>query len=83
MDDVAARQADDFVIATGKQISVREFVRLSARELGVELDFQGQGIDEIASVASITAILAPALAVGDVIVRLIHVISAQRRLKPC
>jgi GDPmannose 4,6-dehydratase len=62
-------QPDDFVIATGKQISVREFVRLSARELGVELDFQGAGIDEIAVVSSIKGDLAPALSLGDVIIR--------------
>jgi len=61
--------ADDFVIATGKQISVREFVRMSAHELGVELVFSGKGIDEVATVASITGDNAPALAVGDVIVR--------------
>jgi len=60
---------DDFVIATGKQISVREFVSLSARELGVELDFQGVGVDEIAVVKSIAGDLAPALSVGDVIIR--------------
>ena len=62
-------QPDDFVIATGKQISVREFVRLAARELGVELDFQGVGIDEIAVVSSITGDLAPALSVGDAVIR--------------
>jgi len=62
-------QADDFVIATGKQISVREFVRMSAQELGIELAFSGKGIDEVATVASITGDNAPALAVGDVIVR--------------
>ena len=61
--------ADDFVIATGKQISVREFVRMSAHELGVELAFTGKGIDEVATVAFITGDNAPALAVGDVIVR--------------
>jgi len=61
--------ADDFVIATGKQISVREFVRMSAQELGIELAFSGKGIDEVAIVASITSDNAPALAVGDVIVR--------------
>ena len=61
--------ADDFVIATGKQISVREFVRMSAQELGIELAFSGKGIDEVATVASITGDNAPALAVGDVIVR--------------
>jgi GDPmannose 4,6-dehydratase len=62
-------QADDFVIATGKQISVREFVRMSAQELGIELAFSGKGINEVATVASITGDNAPALAVGDVIVR--------------
>jgi GDPmannose 4,6-dehydratase len=62
-------QADDFVIATGKQISVREFVRIAARELGVELDFQGKGVNEIAVVSSIVGKLAPAVSLGDVIVR--------------
>lgn len=62
-------QPDDFVIATGKQMSVREFVRLSARELGVELEFQGEGVDEIAVVSTITGALAPALSEGQVIVR--------------
>ena len=62
-------QPDDFVIATGKQISVRAFVLMSARELGVELDFQGEGVEEIAVVSSITGDLAPALSVGDVVIR--------------
>jgi len=61
--------ADDFVIATGKQISVREFVTLSAKELGVELEFTGTGIDEIATVKSISGDNAKALKVGDVIVK--------------
>ena len=62
-------KADDFVIATGKQISVREFVRMSAQQLGIELAFQGSGINEVATVVSITGDNAPGLAVGDVIVR--------------
>jgi len=62
-------QPDDFVIATGKQISVRAFVRLSAMELGVELEFRGVGVDEIAVVSSIVGDLAPSLSVGDVVVR--------------
>jgi GDPmannose 4,6-dehydratase len=62
-------EPDDFVIATGKQISVREFVRLSARELGVELDFQGEGIEEVAIVSAITGDMAPALSEGDVVIR--------------
>lgn len=60
---------EDFVIATGKQISVREFVRMSAAEAGIELEFSGEGVDEIASVASVNSELAPAVAVGDVIVK--------------
>ncbi|HGS4814931.1 TPA: GDP-mannose 4,6-dehydratase [Vibrio cholerae] len=61
--------ADDFVIATGKQISVREFVRMSAKEAGIELAFSGQGVDEIATVTAVDAEKAPAVNVGDVIVR--------------
>lgn len=61
--------ADDFVIATGKQISVREFVRMSAKEAGIELEFSGEGIDEIATVTAVDNEKAPAVQVGDVIVR--------------
>jgi GDPmannose 4,6-dehydratase len=61
--------ADDFVIATGKQISVREFVTLSAKELGITLQFSGQGIDEIATVTAIKGDIAEAVSIGDVIVR--------------
>ena len=61
--------ADDFVIATGKQISVREFVTLSAKEAGIELEFTGEGLEEIATVTAITGKNAPALKVGDVIVK--------------
>lgn len=61
--------ADDFVIATGKQISVREFVRMSAKEAGIELTFSGEGVDEIATVTAVDADKAPSVKVGDVIVR--------------
>jgi len=60
---------DDFVIATGKQISVRQFIKLSARELGLELEFKGKGVNEIAIVSSILGDLAPAISVGDVVIR--------------
>ena len=60
---------EDFVIATGKQISVREFVRLSAAELGIELEFSGVGVNEIATVKSISGDNAKALQVGDVIMK--------------
>ena len=60
---------EDFVIATGKQISVREFVRMSAAEVGVSLKFEGEGIDEYAVVTKVVGDNAPALKEGDVIVR--------------
>ena len=63
-------QADDFVIATGQQHSVRDFIRWSAEELGVTLEFSGAGVEETATVAAITGDKAPALRVGDVIVRI-------------
>jgi GDPmannose 4,6-dehydratase len=61
---------DDFVIATGKQYSVREFIQWSARELGLEISFSGNGIDEIATIENIDGDLAPALKVGDVIMKI-------------
>jgi GDPmannose 4,6-dehydratase len=60
---------DDFVIATGKQISVREFVRLSAKELGITLTFSGEGVDEIATVTLIEGDNAASIKLGDVIVK--------------
>jgi GDPmannose 4,6-dehydratase len=63
--------AEDFVIATGKQISVREFVAMTAREAGITLEFTGTGVAEIATVAAVTdASKAPAVKLGDVIVRI-------------
>lgn len=62
--------AEDFVIATGKQYSVREFITWSARELGISLEFSGSDVDEIATVTAIEGDLAPALKVGDVVVRI-------------
>jgi len=59
---------EDFVIATGVQYSVRQFIQWSAEELGITLRFEGEGVDERAIVASIAGDNAPALNVGDVIV---------------
>jgi GDPmannose 4,6-dehydratase len=62
-------QAEDFVIATGKQISVREFIKLSANELGIKLTFSGKGIDEVATVSAISGDKAASVKVGDIIVK--------------
>jgi len=61
---------EDFVIATGKQYSVRQFIEWSAAELGISLEFSGTGVDETATVTAIEGDKAPALSVGDVILRI-------------
>jgi GDPmannose 4,6-dehydratase len=63
-------QADDFVIATGVQYSVRQFIQWSAEELGITLKFEGQGVEETATVAAIKGDKAPGLKVGDVVVKI-------------
>ena len=62
-------QPDDFVIATGVQFSVRQFIEWSALELGIQIKFQGEGVDEIAVVENITGSKASSVQIGDVIVR--------------
>ncbi len=58
----------DFVIATGLQYSVREFITWTAAELGVTLRFEGDGVEEKGYVAAVVGDKAPALKVGDCIV---------------
>jgi len=60
---------EDFVIATGIQVSVRDFVTKAAHQLGIALLFQGAGVDEVAIVTAVQGELAPAVKKGDVIVR--------------
>ena len=61
---------DDFVIATGRQISVREFVRMSAAEAGLTVEFSGSGVHEIGTVTAVTdGSKANSVEPGDVIVR--------------
>jgi GDPmannose 4,6-dehydratase len=59
----------DYVIATGVQCSVREFTRLAARELGITLAFVGDGATERAVVEAVSGDKAPAVNLGDTIVR--------------
>lgn len=63
-------QPEDFVIATGKQYSVRQFIQWSAEELGIALRFEREGVDEIAVVENISGDKAPAVKPGDVIVKI-------------
>jgi len=63
-------QPEDYVIATGVQYSVRQFIQWSAEELGITLRFEGEGVSETAIVESIQGDKAPALKPGDVIVKI-------------
>ena len=60
----------DYVIATGKQYSVREFITWSANVLGIEIEFRGSGVDEIGVVTSISGDLTPEITIGQTIVRI-------------
>ncbi|CAH0277997.1 GDP-mannose 4,6-dehydratase [Massilia sp. Bi118] len=59
---------EDYVIATGRQYSVRYFVELAARELGIELAWQGEGVNERGVIASVTGDKAPGVVIGQPIV---------------
>ena len=61
---------EDFVIATGIQYSVRQFIEWSASELGVSVRFEGDGLKEQGIVESIDGNKAPKLSEGDVIIRI-------------
>ncbi|NBV71333.1 MAG: GDP-mannose 4,6-dehydratase [Burkholderiaceae bacterium] len=61
---------EDFVIATGVQYTVREFIQKSAHQLGITLEFQGKAEQEKAIVKSISGDKAPALKVGDVVMQI-------------
>ncbi len=60
---------EDFVIATGVQYSVRQFIKWSAQELGIEIEFKGSGEEEEGVVAKISGDKAPAIKTGDVIIK--------------
>ena len=60
---------EDFVIATGNQISVRDFINLSCKELGIEIEFIGEGNDECGVVKDFDKNLSPELKKGDPIVK--------------
>ncbi len=62
--------ADDFVIATGRQNSVREFIGWAAADLGVALQFEGEGVAEVARVAEVSGNNAPGMKPGDVVMRI-------------
>ena len=63
-------EPQDYVIATGKQYSVRDFITWSANALGIEIEFNGSGLDEVGVVTGVSGNLAPKVSVGQNIVRI-------------
>ena len=63
-------EAKDYVIATGKQYSVREFITWSANALGIDVEFKGIGIDEVGVVTGVSGHLAPKISLGQEIVKI-------------
>ncbi|MBK1870564.1 GDP-mannose 4,6-dehydratase [Aestuariivirga sp. YIM B02566] len=63
-------EPEDYVIATGEQFSVRDFILWTAGELGVVLRFEGSGVEERGVVDAVTSDLAPGIKPGDVIIRI-------------
>ncbi len=61
---------EDFVIATGEQFSVRQFIEWAAEDLGIEIEFKNKGINEVGIVKAISGEKAPSLKVGDEIIRI-------------
>jgi GDPmannose 4,6-dehydratase len=63
-------RAEDYVIATGVQYSVREFITWAAEDLGITLQFEGEGVNETATVVEVTGDLAPMVRKGQVVLRI-------------
>ena len=63
-------KAEDFVIATGVQFSVRQFILWSAENLGIELEFKGKGENEVGIVKSLDKARVSGLDIGDTIVKI-------------
>lgn len=62
--------AKDYVIATGKQFSVRDFIVWAANALGIIIEFKGSGTDEVGIVVELTGDLASKVKVGQEIVKI-------------
>ena len=59
----------DYVIATGKQFSVRDFIHWTASALGITIEFRNSGVEEIGVIVAVNGDMAPALKVGQTVVR--------------
>tara|TARA_B100000767_G_scaffold152968_1_gene143838 strand:+ start:34 stop:1137 length:1104 start_codon:yes stop_codon:yes gene_type:complete len=60
---------EDYVIATGVQYSIRDFIHMASSELGIEVEFEGKGKDEIGVIKKINDKKATNLLEGDIIIK--------------
>jgi GDPmannose 4,6-dehydratase len=63
-------KAEDYVIATGQQISVRAFIERAATQLGITIEWSGTGVEETGTISAVSANTDITAKVGDVIVRI-------------
>ena len=60
---------EDFVIASGEQISVRDFITMAARKIGIEIEFSGNGLNEVGVVKSVASDFSDFIEIGETVVR--------------
>ena len=60
---------EDYVIATGRQMSVQQFIIMCCKKIGISIEFRASGVDKIGIVAAVEGTFAPAVEVGDIIIR--------------
>mgnify|MGYP006138736887 CR=1 FL=1 len=63
------KNADDYVIASGRQTSVRDFIKIAATHLGFSIEFKGTGVSECGIVSSIENNQLSGIQVGDEIIK--------------
>ena len=59
---------EDFVIASGEQFSVRDFITMAARKIGIEIEFSGNGLNEVGVVKSVASDFSDFIEIGETIV---------------
>ena len=64
------KDPEDFVIASGEQYSIREFINWATEDVGIEITFEGEGTNEIGVVSSISKKSDTCLKIGDIIIRI-------------
>ena len=70
MDDTSAKKPDDFVIASGNEMTVREFVEKALETVGISINWKGTGLNEVAVITDIKNDNDYKIRKNDIIVRI-------------